>query len=238
VPWDLWLIFLALGVVVPWRGRLRLRELLAKPRVGASERFTLYASTIAFQWVAAGVVGWRAWAHGFHFVQLGLAVNNRWRVGVVSILGAGLIATLHWLNLRRMGQRGPKVPETLKALAERVLPQSSKELFPFLALAVTAGICEEFIYRGFAMAVFTRAGLPGWAVVLVSSVLFGLAHLYQGRGGFLGTMILGTLFGVARVGYDSIVPVVLWHIAVDVVAGVAGPRYLTHPSVSVVESVT
>jgi membrane protease YdiL (CAAX protease family) len=137
-----------------------------------------------------------------------------------------------------MRRLGTKAPEVLKALAERVLPQSTAELRPFLALAVTAGICEEFIYRGFAMAVFTRAGLASWGVVLASSVLFGLAHLYQGRGGFLGTMILGTLFGIARIGYDSIVPVVLWHIAVDVVAGVVGPRYLGLASVSTIESVT
>jgi membrane protease YdiL (CAAX protease family) len=217
---------------------MRLRELLAKPHVGAAERVALYASTIAFQWLAAGTVGWRAWAHGFHLAQLGLGLNNRWTIAAASIVGTGLIATLHWLNLRRMGQRGPKVPEALRALAERVLPQSGKELLPFLALAATAGLCEEFIYRGFAMAAFTRAGLPSWGVVLVSSVLFGLAHLYQGRGGFLGTMILGILFGVARIGYDSVVPVVLWHIAVDVVAGVAGPHYLARQDVSVIESVT
>ena len=115
----------------------------------------------------------------------------------------------------------------LEALAERILPQSRAEMFPFLALAVTAGICEEFLYRGFALAAFARAGLPVWAVVLVSSALFGLAHLYQGRGGLVGTMILGTLFGVARIAYDSVVPVMVWHMTVDVVAGLAGPRYLT-----------
>jgi hypothetical protein len=40
-------------------------------------------------------------------------------------------------------------------------------------------------------------------------------------------MILGLLFGIARIAYDSLVPVIVWHIAVDVVAGIAGPRYLT-----------
>lgn len=238
MSWDLWLIFLVLGVVVPWRGRIRLRELLAKPHVGAAERLSLYVSSIAFQWVVAGVVGWRAWAHRFHAADLGLAVNGRWRIALVSIVGAGAISALHWLNLRRMGRPSTKVPEVLRALAERVLPQSTAEMLPFLALAITAGVCEEFIYRGFAIAAFTRAGLPGRCVILVSSVLFGLAHLYQGRGGFLGTMILGALFGVVRIGYDSLVPVVLWHVAVDVVAGVAGPRYLSPAKVSAIESVT
>jgi hypothetical protein len=43
----------------------------------------------------------------------------------------------------------------------------------------------------------------------------------------MGTALLGALFGTARIVYHSLVPVVLWHSAVDLVAGVAGPRYLT-----------
>jgi membrane protease YdiL (CAAX protease family) len=238
VSWDFLLIFLFLGVVVPWRGRVRLRELVAKPQVGASERIALYLSTIAFQWIAAGVVAWRGWAHGFRAAQLGLTAHNAWTLVLSGIFGAGVIATLQWLNLRRMGRPEARVPAALKGLAQRILPQSTREMPTFFALAFTAGVCEEFIYRGFTMAVFTRVGLSTWMVVLVSSVLFGLAHLYQGRGGLLGTMILGALFGAARIGYDSLIPVILWHAAVDVVAGIAGPRYLVTANISTVESVT
>ena len=92
-------------------------------------------------------------------------------------------------------------------LAERILPQSSGELPSFLALAATAGLCEEFLYRGFVMAALSRAGLPVWGVVLLSSVLFGLAHLYQGRGGLVSTLAIGTVFGMARIAYDGLVPV-------------------------------
>jgi uncharacterized protein len=238
MPWDLWLIFFLLGVVVPWRGRVRLRELFAKPRIDSAERISLYASSIAFQWIVAAVVAWRAWAHRFHAGELGLAAKDRWKVAAVSILGAAAIGALHWLNLRRMGRRKARVPEVLKTLAERILPQSPRELPWFIALAVTAGLCEEFIYRGFAMAAFARVGLPSWGVVLVSAALFGLAHLYQGRGGLLGTMILGALFGAIRIVYDSLVPAILWHTAVDVVAGIAGPRFLARQPVSSIESVT
>jgi uncharacterized protein len=226
MPWDVWLIFFVLGVVVPWRGRVRLRELLAKPHIDSRERIALYGSTVAFQWVAAGVAGWRAWAHGFTATQLGLVIQNKWKVTLAAILGAGLLATLHWFNLRRMGRMTTKARAAFQALAQRILPQSTAELLPFIGLAITAGVCEEFLYRGFALATFSRAGLPGWSVVLLSAVLFGLAHLYQGRGGLVGTMILGILFGIARIAYDSVVPVMVWHVAIDVVAGIAGPRYL------------
>src|SRR5256886_8574790 len=49
MPWDFWLIFFALGVLLPWRGRARMKKLLAMTQVSSMERLVLYASTIAFQ---------------------------------------------------------------------------------------------------------------------------------------------------------------------------------------------
>lgn len=230
MPWDTLLIFLVLGVVVPWRGRKRLQQLLAKPRVEPAERLSLYWSTIAFQWIAAVVVGWRAWAHGLSAQQLGLVMPQRLWLVLITVFGAVLIVTLQWLNLRRMGRSTSPQRRPLQALAERILPRSTKELVPFLGLAITAGLCEEFLYRGFAMAVIRRTGLPVGIVILLSSVLFGLAHLYQGRAGFVSTMVLGLLFGISRSALGSLLPVVIWHAGVDIVAGVAGPRYLLDSS--------
>jgi membrane protease YdiL (CAAX protease family) len=226
MPWDFWLIVIVLGVLLPLRGKLRLQKLMVLPQIGARERLSLYASTIGFQWVAAALVAWRSWARGLGLEDLGLVVHGRWRIAIAAIVGAATLGGFQWLNLRRMGRSSGKAREFMRVLAERILPQSRLELVPFLALAVTAGICEEFLYRGFAMAALTRAGLPAWGVVLLSSVLFGLAHLYQGRGGLLSTLVIGTVFGMARIAYDGLVPVMIWHFAVDVVAGVAGPKYL------------
>jgi len=226
MPWDFWLIFAALGVLLPLRGRLRLAKLMTIPQMGRRERLSLYASTIAFQWLAVGVVAWRAWARGLTPEELGLVVHGRWRILITAMVGAAILGTLQWFNLRRMGRSSGKARKFFEVLAERILPQSRVELLPYLGLAVTAGLCEEFLYRGFAMAALTRVGLPVWGVVLSSSILFGLAHLYQGRGGIVSTLVIGTVFGTARIAYDGLLPVMLWHFAVDAVAGVAGPKYL------------
>src|SRR6266705_2749105 len=209
MPWDIWLIFFVLGVILPWRGRVRMKKLLALPHISTMERLTLYASTIAFQWFAVAVVAWRAWAHGFAASQLGLTMHDRTRILAASIAGAATIASLQWLNLRRVGRIPVKARGSIQALAERILPQSKVELLPYIALAITAGLCEEFLYRGFAMA-----------------VLFGLAHSYQGRGGIVMTLLIGLILGTSRIAYGSVVPAIFWHSAVDVVAGTAGPRYL------------
>jgi uncharacterized protein len=229
MPWDIWLIFFVLAVVLPWRGKARMKKLLAMPQVGTMERLVLYASTIAFQWMAVAVVAWRAWVHGYSAAELGLTIPDRTRILLAAIVGAAMIATLQWLNLRRVGKLPLKARERFQAIAERILPQSTLELVPYLALAMTAGLCEEFLYRGFAMAVLTRAALSVWAVVVLSSALFGLAHLYQGRSGFVATLVVGTVLGIARIAYASLVPVIFWHTALDAVAGVAGPRYLRNP---------
>jgi hypothetical protein len=41
------------------------------------------------------------------------------------------------------------------------------------------------------------------------------------------TLIIGTILGTSRIAYDCLLPAIFWHSAVDVVAGTAGPRYLT-----------
>ena len=226
MPWDFWLIFLVLSVLVPWRGHARLRELLAKPQVESRERLALYTSTIAFQWIAAAVAGWRAWARGFTDAQLGLALDHAATVAGLAVGGAALLGGLQWLNLRRVSRIQKANRGQMQALAERILPRNPLEQFTFLLLAVTAGLCEEFLYRGFAMAAFSRAGLPVWLIVLSSSVLFGLAHLYQGKGGFVTTTILGVIFGAARASWFSLAPVIVWHMTIDCLAGIGGPKYL------------
>jgi uncharacterized protein len=225
MPWDFWLIFLILGVVIPWRGRVRLRHLLAGPAIGTKERIVLYGTTITFQWILLGVVAWRGLARGLTAAELGLARDGTIELVFLSLAGAVLLGALQWLNLRRVSRMTGPVPDFMRRLAERLLPCKPVEFAPYCALAVTAGVCEEFLYRGFAMAALIRVGIVPWAVVMISSILFGLAHAYQGKSGIAGTMVMGLLLGTSRLLWGSLAPLMMWHVAVDVVAGIAGPKY-------------
>ena len=226
MPWDFWLIFAVLAVLIPWRGHARLKHMLSQPPGGTKEKLALYGATIAFQWVLLALVAWRGIARGMRSADFGLAQQVNLEIVVVSLLGAVLLWAFQWFNLRRIGRMNGPLVERMRKLAERLLPAKTVEFAPYCALAVTAGVCEEFLYRGFAMAALTRTGIPAWAVVAISSTLFGLAHAYQGRGGVVGTGILGLLFAGGRLGFVSLVPVMVWHTAVDVTAGIAGPRFL------------
>jgi len=223
------LILTILGVVIPWRGRVRLRHLLAQPAMGTKDKLALYGSTIAFQWILLGVVAWRALVRGVTPAELGVARRLSVELLLVGLAGAALLGAFQWFNLRRVGGMSGAVPDLMRKLASRLLPDKTVELAPYCALAVTAGVCEEFLYRGFAMAALVRVGLSTWQVVVITSVLFGFAHAYQGKSGIIGTMLMGFLLAGCRLVYSSLVPVVIWHAAVDIVAGIAGPRYLTEP---------
>jgi len=226
MPWDFWLIFLVLAVLLPWRGHERMRALLALPEVTGRDRRKLYLFTILFQWALAAAVGWRALARGIRWSELGVASIASPSLLAATIGGAILVAVGHWANVRRMaGSEQPNVLR-LRALGERLFPRTGRELALFTALAATAGLCEEFLFRGFMMAALLRAGLASWLVVVVSSAMFGVAHLYQGKGGSIGTAILGTAFALVRLAYGNLLPAVAWHTTLDVVAGIAGTRYL------------
>jgi len=226
MPWDFLLIFFLLTVAVPWRGWARMQRLAALPSVTSPDRMALYLTSIATQWVITLVIAWRAFARGLSSAELGLKFTPWAALLFIGFGGAALFGTAHWFNLRRVGKSTNPAVEQIRSLGAKISPHTNRELALFVLLSLTAGICEEFIYRGFVCGTLFHAHAPVWAVLLVSSVLFGLAHAYQGRGGVVGTLLLGTVFGLTRILYDSLVPVILWHATVDIVAGLAGRRYL------------
>lgn len=226
MPWDFLFLFLVLLVIVPWRGWARLQRLLALPSISSRERILLYLTSIATQWIITAFVAWRCFARGLSFSELGLKFKPTLDLILVGVVGGILIGVAHWFNLRRVGRSKNPAVDRIRALAAKIFPHSDKEALVFCGLAVTAGICEEFLYRGFVFAALSHMAVPTWGILLISSVMFGLAHAYQGRGGVIGTLLLGTVFGLVRILYDSLVPIVFWHAAVDIVAGFAGKRYL------------
>ena len=61
-----------------------------------------------------------------------------------------------------------------------------------------------------------------------SAVLRGSYHLYQGWGGFVGNLILGVAFGSIFLRWRRTWPLVVAHITVDVLAGVAYIAFRGH----------
>ena len=227
MPWDFVLIFIVLGVVVPWRGAVRVRELLRQPVLTTADRIAVYASTIAFQWFAVAVVLWRCTVHGMSFRQLGVVLPRPERAALVTVALLVTLLANQFFGLRRLARMPPEQQGFLGALARKLMPQNAVETLAFTALCGTVAVCEEILYRGFVFAAL-EAALAGSlaAAVLGSSLLFSLAHLYQGRQGLLATFIVGLLLAAARTWTESLAACIVVHLVVDLTAGLAAPRVL------------
>src|SRR5260370_1416103 len=136
MPWDFWLIFLFLSVVIPWRGYTRLKKLLALPSVDTKEKLALYAVTIALQWMLVGLVFWRSVVRGLTIQELGLRSGGWAGILAAGVFGAIFIGGLQWLNLRRIGKMEGEAPELLRKLASRLLPVNLLEYLPYSAFAI------------------------------------------------------------------------------------------------------
>ena len=222
--WDFGIIILFLGTAVPWLGRRRVRQLMQMPQTTKQDRLLLYASTIAFQWLAAGVILWRTGAHGISAGSLGFQIPNVGLVVLVSTALAALILVNQLVSLHRISGEPSRKQGILPELAKKVFPQDVGERLVFFAVVVTVSLCEEIIYRGFAQYVFLNS-LWGsvLAGVLASAALFSLAHAYQGKKGIIATFIVGAVFSVVRGWTGSLVPPILAHFVADFTAGMLAP---------------
>ena len=119
---------------------------------------------------------------------------------------------------------------SLFAITEKIMPRTPTETLVYAGLACTAGISEEFLYRGFVFLAFVRMvvnfGPPNAVAAVLSSVWFSLAHIYQGRRGVITTFVVGMIFAALRIWTGSLVPAVAAHIGIDLVAGLCVSRFL------------
>jgi uncharacterized protein len=69
-------------------------------------------------------------------------------------------------------------------------------------------------------------GWPAWAIVGASAVLRGAYHLYQGFGPFLGNVVIGVVFAEWFRRRGRVMPLVLAHALLDVVAFVGYQLFL------------
>jgi sodium transport system permease protein len=100
------------------------------------------------------------------------------------------------------------VPESLaRSLGDLLLLGGKPFIVVFLVFALTPAICEELLFRGLLLSGLRRLGPT--AAVVISSLLFGLAHASVYR--LLPTAFLGALIGVTRLRTRSILPGMIIH---------------------------
>jgi membrane protease YdiL (CAAX protease family) len=238
LPWDFILILLVLAVVVPWRGAARVRALMRRPALTSVDRIALYASTIAFQWLATAIILWRATAHGYKLSDLGLALPSPWLTVIVALALSALITFNQAASIRRLASLPNDKQGFMRALTLKLMPQTAPERLAFFALVSTVALCEEIIYRGFIQRLFLNVSNGSLAIaILGAAVFFALAHLYQGRRGLIVTFFAGAIFSAVRAWTGTLLPTMAAHFVADLSVGLLAPRLLTQRSLPAADAI-
>jgi membrane protease YdiL (CAAX protease family) len=177
-----------------------------------------------FFWFIAGVIAEWLFVIGVWFLlkNRGLSFKDFgvWRVGTWSAWALALaLAVLSILSNLRL------FPRMHIPISYAFLPHGF-HLFAALVLGITAGFCEEVLFRAFLMTQFAKAGYGKAIQVFIPGLAFGLAHagyLNQGFLVWLGialpTAFLGMMWGVAYLlGRRSLLPTIVAHFLNDATA--------------------
>jgi membrane protease YdiL (CAAX protease family) len=204
---------------------LALVQALQQPTVetlNLRSRLPLYLSMIGFELTLLGYV----WFLGLRSrnVPLRDIVGGKWAsfedvgrdIGIALMFWTMVVGVLFVLA-RLLGTN----PTGIKAVGI-LLPQGAAEAIVWVILAVTAGFCEEVIFRGyFQRQFFALTGKIEVAIVL-QALIFGLAHIYQGVKGALTITIYGAMFGVLAARRKSLRPGMIQHASQDIFSGIVG----------------
>jgi membrane protease YdiL (CAAX protease family) len=151
-----------------------------------------YLISIAFEW---GMAYW-AWV-GVHWNggQLRDLTGGRWANWRSLALDVA-IAIPFWglweLTAKLMHLAVDRVQMPTTAYQP---PAGFVEVFLWILLSVSAGICEEIVFRGYLQQQFRWATRSIVAAVLLQGAVFGLVHAYQGWKQVIVIVPLGILYG-------------------------------------------
>jgi membrane protease YdiL (CAAX protease family) len=180
-------------------------------------RLFFYATTIAWEWILVGYIYLGLRRRGKSFRNI---AGDRWK-GASNFFQDIAIAFGFWITSiivlslvsRALGTNG-------MAQAARLLaPQGILESIFWVALSVTAGICEETIFRGYLQRQFvawTRSAAVG---VLLSALLFGAGHIYQGVKATVVIAVYGLMFGILAEVRQNLRPGIITHAWHDAITG-------------------
>jgi membrane protease YdiL (CAAX protease family) len=156
---------------------------------------------------------------------LGFSLDDRARdlgrgaLVAAAIGGSGLGL---YLAARGLGMNLTVVPSTLGKVWWRI---------PVLvASAIQNAVLEETIVLGY---LIHRLGQLGWGtkeIIATSALVRGSYHLYQGLGGFAGNVVMGVIFCLLYRRWGRVMPLVVAHSLIDIVAFVGSVLLAGHVS--------
>lgn len=194
------------------------RAMKARPAAPLARRYLLM---LLRGWLVAAAIGvlWYGTGRAPAALGLDLPLGPGGEIGLgIAALAIGFAIIVQSLLARLMTpERSSRLREQMGYL--KILPRTTLELCLFLGVSLTAGVWEELLYRGFFFWFLTPyTGLA--AAVILSALVFGIGHVYQGWRGAMNAGTLGFLFALGYALTHSLWWLMAIHALVDAFGGV------------------
>ncbi len=122
----------------------------------------------------------------------------------------GLPGLAFYVVARQLGLNANVVPAAL--------PDHWWAVPVLIMAALQNSVLEEVVVVGYLYERLRQLGYRTVTVVATSAVLRGAYHLYQGIGAFIGNVVMGIVFGLFYVRFKRVLPLVVAHALLDIVA--------------------
>ena len=206
-----WHTVVVLAVIAAWVlwGRFQAEQMRA---TATPDRIGNYKRIFLSEWLTLALVLGGVRRHGSSLLTV---MGDRWRsinhfLRDLGIALAFLVATIMFTSLTGShGDAGDRATQFL-------LPQGRIEIALWVGLSITAGICEEAVYRGYLQKQFVALTRSVPAGIILSALAFGSAHSYQGSKRVLMISVMGAMSGILAHWCRSVRPGMIAHALQDV----------------------
>ncbi len=214
--WLTWLTLALMGVLYPAISVLFSEDPSVTLRsLNDTMRLIMLLGTIVIQWIGfiiivAAVELERTGLQGLGFKRI-RAIDFAW-AGAFLLASNLLLSGLAWV----LAQMGMPMSGDIKFL----IPEDAVGRVVWVGVSITAGVVEETAFRGYLMTRFRLLGkLRSWvAPAIISSIIFGSLHAYQGLPGMIVITAYGLLFALLYIRTGSIWPCIIAHFFQDLSA--------------------
>jgi uncharacterized protein len=182
---------------------------------GGVNRLRIYFSAMAAEWGAIYYIWHVCRSRGS---SLQVLIGGRWSFGAVAI--DVLIGAAFWVIVRfvLLGIHSLLDDHAVNA-ASQLLPRTMVESIVWVFVSITAGICEELMFRGFLQRQILT--LTGSAVLAIGAqaIVFGATHAYQGWRPAVAIVVYGLLAGILAHWRRNLRPGIVAHAWQDIAGG-------------------
>jgi len=222
-----------LVLLLPPRAWVSFRALrLASPELRPQLRRRTYIAASLSQWILCAllVLYWARMRRPWTGPMAGLGVTPAITPGAIGVAIGLAIVLIVMISRWRSSKRATIERARQRfAFAEPMLPHTRGELALFRGLSVTAGVCEELLFRGFL--IWYLGHYTGVIqAALISSLAFGVGHAYQGPRGILVTALIGAFMSAVYLLSGSLLLPMILHALMDLHAGWLGYQAFGEPS--------